>query len=425
MSYTYKEMLDEQISEQLRASRERREEAGKTFNSSPTLAPADQFRRLGGGGEPLRRADGSIITNLRTVERTANPNLPFDRNLYSLPLPSDEIQQGLQQAPPRKTWPDNGFKSDVMPRMGQNRQEKGQGEEAQARTLFSHTYDSPEEKESLFLKRQRQRELRAVLEAQIVEKEERRQRQSQKKQEEERLEVEHERSLEFSVNPSDATAAVITLSTSSPKGGSSPLKVTHDDDDAGALGQLLNSPIRPRLNSDEASLSDRENDFELVKEEHMEQQEILLRRIRDQGAEIEKLTQQLQGIQEGRELFTATSIMPRSPNSLIPVLSPIKKYSQRGVPRNDQQLFLQDSSELKSSSQYYPLGNSPSLVTSNSLSIGDVTPLQDKNTIVSSTMLQSSFGLTPFEKSFNSNQYENRKEEALECFLRAFQNGTC
>ena len=379
------------------------------------LVGSPPYSRMGGGGEPLRRQDGTIVTNLRTFERTANPNLPFDRDAAfvksqqrsgQVPRPSEglPVGGGLGLLTPEPTI-SGVFERDSTDHM-----------------LFNHAYDSPEEKESLFLKRQRQRDLRAVLESQVREKEERRRGDKLKREEEDRYELELE--LGSAQFPSSYPHNVPMASTDmrALKSSSSPMMLTSDGGSGAVLGDLLSSPIHARLNRDDGIPSANGKDYEELKEEHIEREETLLRTIKDQGAEIEKLTQQLQGLQEGRNLFSTTIITPRNPDSSIYLVSPMKRsHITYRVAHGEEDYAPPDSTELKSTSQYFPVGHTSSLVTSTALEIDEIMPSPDKKAVVSSTLLQSSFGLTPFEKSYKSNQYESRNEEALESFLRAFQ----
>ncbi|GMI07525.1 hypothetical protein TrLO_g8244 [Triparma laevis f. longispina] len=428
----YRKMLDEQIRDNDRFRPTQSPQITQTtdFDSSYQFSS-----RRGGGGEPIRRADGSIVANLRTLERTANVNLPFDRDTsperdnYS---PTNLQLLASHGEPPTSAllWVENEALHTDFPADGNI---SGVTSEHK---LFNHSYDSPEEKESLSLRRQRQRELRRVLEDQIREKEERRAMEKKKKEEEERLELEqmHAEVMgePFSGYETEIAKEMISERAGNKPGGtsissSSSLKV--DVGGVNALNSLLNSPIRTKIVPSDYS-SDGEKITEqgnlAVQEALVEKQETLLRTIKDQSQEIEHLTQKLQGIEEGRNLFSET-ISPRNPDSFISLFSPIKKSLNRNSHEqhhqtNDHVPSFENSQELRSSSEYVPLASAPALITTNSFSMEGF-PLHSDNTIVSSKTLQSSFGLTSFQKTYNQNQYENRKEEALESFLRAFQQG--
>ncbi|GMH81211.1 hypothetical protein TrVE_jg8679 [Triparma verrucosa] len=436
----YREMLDAQLRDNgiLKLARQQQASSATDFDSSYQFSS-----RLGGGGEPIRRADGSIVANLRTLERTANANLPFDR--VARPERGNYSPTKLQPvassvAPPLSAFP--GEEAEIqnvdLP-ASNNIPELSSGHK-----LFNHSYDSPEEKESLSLRRQRQRELRRVLEDQIREKEERRTVERRKKQEEKILELEQMR-VEMTGEPlfgfeTEAIEELHSGRDASQPSASGMLKSTNSSvGGANALNNLLNSPIRTKIPDGDYSSDDEqlnmnnkvETSDAALEEAFVEKQEALLRTIKDQSREIEQLTQKLQGIEEGRVLFYETLSPPRDPDSFVSLISPIKSSFRRSSQlhkTNEQQLgsgegsSLEISRELRSSSEYLPLGSSPALITTNSFSM-DGFPLHSDNTIVSSNTLQSSFGLTAFQKTFNLNQYENRKEEALESFLRAFQQG--
>jgi len=116
------------------ANGERNAYGSGLYSSSPNS------RRAGGGGEPIRRADGSIVANLRTMKRTANPNLP-------LRVDDDRSDSYNNSPPPGKPPAALGVNDlDQVGYFGGDLQGQGDSTPRYNRhVLFSHAYDSPEE----------------------------------------------------------------------------------------------------------------------------------------------------------------------------------------------------------------------------------------------------------------------------------------
>lgn len=378
--------------------------------------------RRGGGGEPLRRSDGTIVANLRTFKRTANPNLPMSLE------EDDAIDQGHHQVEsPGKFSPAPVAEFD-----------DDQRETPPRHVLFSHKYDSPEELESLAMRRRKQSELKEVLERQIAEKRERKAREKRMRELEEAKEFEEEKRLTHHAGLSPGIASLQErakepldadeLSFDFEAPSASPYSALKNSDGMDSLENLLDSPIHATVRSSSEDLGDDTEANEAYLTSHKEEREILLRTIKDQDKEMESLLSKLQGLKEGRQLFVDTMVPESSPGQVDRksgmLYSPVKKRSTGGAgaalaptaPAAPLPDFT--TPELSSSSEYVPVGGSLSTFYQHSLSH------QNQKNVISSNILQSSFGLTAFEKTYSQNQYETRKEEALESFLQAFTEGT-
>jgi len=411
----YKQMLDAQVADNVRIAGLKNGGKSEMVEGSSSQLPP--WRRMGGGGEPLRQGDGTIVANLRVFKRTANPNLPMgveengaeeekyekvstmEVSMFSSPEPA--------QAPFIGVGGNSGDVGDASPR----------------HVLFSHKYDSPEELESLALRRRKQSELKAVLENQMAEKRERKAREKHMRELEEEREEEEERLRYDAGQSAEATRTeyatqrpINTVDLSVGLAENSALSNINLSGDEGtdALGSLLNSPIHASLHSTSGDFHESAH-FNEALASHKEEREVLLRTIKDQDKEIESLLSKLQGVKEGRQLFVNTMV-PESPSfsrvetKSFAIYSPVK----RSTALSSSELDLTVASELSSSSEYVPLGGSSSTFYKS------VSP---QKSVVSSDILQSSFGLTDFQKTYNQNQYDTRKEEALESFLEAFKEG--
>ncbi len=407
----YREMLDEQVIERRRMREREMLEGGGVHLGEDDDSWHHQLksgisRRQGGGGEPLRRADGSVVANLRTLERTHNPNLPipfdYDEQLMSMnrtPRVGIEVEEGSSPVSPSSKF-----------------------------VLHTHALSSPEEMESLVTRRRKQMELRSVLERQVQEKQRRREKERQEQLE---LELREEETLavvkaslaveklgsgtvdgmQLHGSLSDGNKAS-SSSTSLKKFLSSPLHAFIDQQDAG---------VRDKAPPDEHSHEDVKDDL-LAKNKDalLEKQSSLMETIERQSDEIRRLESQLDGVREGRQIFEGEMRADHvNPSSLSFAVSPIK-LNRKIAPSKELPVSLESGPELQSDSQYVPLTSAPTMYNSSSITYGTTIPPPSMN--VSTSMLQSSFGLTSFDKTFNKNQYENRREEALESFLYAFQS---
>jgi len=139
-------------------------------------------------------------------------------------------------------------------------------------------------------------------------------------------------------------------------------------------------------------------------------------------AELESLRTQLAGIKAGQQFFLESLQAGGDPFADIKrdPFSPIKKRRDRArtVTRMEEP---GESTQLKARSDFVPLntmeGSSDMMRAKFGLELNE-----DQHAVVSSGLLGSTFGLSSFEKGLNSHcDYEARKEEFLESFLRAFQ----
>ena len=440
---SYRAILDEQIVRKEIARREMLEAEKRLEKEEISWQLSlNKGVRRGGGGEPLRRDDGTIVANLRTFKRTANPNLPMgveddyteDWSRYH------EVQEEVVTV--------NHGELSSEPVVDVSADKSGENP-PRRHVLFSHKYDSPEELESLAMRRRKQSELKEVLERQMAEKRERKAREKRVRELQEAKDSEEEERMKSLAGlspgitplPERARALepldTIGMSLEFKSSAASSYGAFRGDDGVDALENLIDSPIHATVRSSSEGFGDDAGASGAYLASHKEEREVLLRTIKDQDKEIESLLSKLQGVKEGRQLFVDTMVPESSPGRVDKtsrMFSPVKRSTARtagaaatvvtsgtagaaGVAGAVGAVVPDFTTpELSSSSEYVPMGGSSSTFYQQSLS--------PQKSVISSNILQSSFGLTAFEKTYRSNQYETRKEEALESFLQAFTEGT-
>ena len=357
-----------QLDADITARRNRVLAQARSSGNTPTLAfpmeAQSQTKRYGGGGEPLRRNDGSVVSNLRTLERTRNPNIPIptpgqvegqlsarreewelrrggeqmDTEAWMSPIKAQhQMQQHHHQTPQHQ---DNNTYQDSH--QDSHQDSPNSTEPAHHFGLRNPFHDSPENLSALSIKRRAQQEMARVLQQQVFE---RKKREAAEREKDRRADAEWERKNK-SLLENESPASSITgsyrgrvkqpsmeleLPTAQAYHGAMDHIMESPEVDESSLGQspgldqhlhgLLDSPLHAQMHlkkhlgfggSDAGSIHSLEVADAAITENNvlrtnqlslLTKQSELLESVEKKSEEILRLEAELKGVRDGRMLF--------------------------------------------------------------------------------------------------------------------------